>query len=89
MPVATNRWPERQSPRRMFMLIWVGYQLGWAALIFAVILFASATSHHAFTLPPLWVFALNMVYAAAFAAWMTRLIRRGVRERAESQAERQ
>jgi drug/metabolite transporter (DMT)-like permease len=79
MPVATKRWLERQSPRRMFLMIWVGYQVLWAAVVFATILFASTTSHHPFKLPPLWVFPFNMVCAAALAAFLTWRIKQGLR----------
>jgi hypothetical protein len=67
-----NRWLERHSRRRVFFVVWVGYSVGWAALVTGESFILAATSHLPFKAPPLWALPLNTVAAVPVAAWITR-----------------
>jgi hypothetical protein len=71
-----NRWVERQSGRRLFLAVWVGYSAGWAAMVMTVCLAASSAEHRSFSGPPLWVFPLDILGSAGLAARMVRRIKR-------------
>lgn len=74
--VGMNRWVERQSGRRLFLAVWVGYSVGWAAMTMVVCLAASAAAHRSFYGPPPWVSPLDLLGSAGLAAWMVRRIKR-------------